>query len=147
MGVRFTTLQDAATSNNYVENIPPSSLENVSVSHRFQSSQPPTTITALLNPITGHILTAYTARVSSNLALSSRYAFNINSYESEWTMGAEWCMRGKDPNSFDTIQPQDSSNIASSEPTNLHNEKNTIRGVVKARISTSAVNIISFFIF
>ncbi|KAF5322578.1 hypothetical protein D9619_001118 [Psilocybe cf. subviscida] len=55
--------------------------------------QPPTTITALFNPMLGHLSGAYTARVAPDLALASRFDFNVYSFESEWTMGVEWWLR------------------------------------------------------
>ncbi|KAJ7904312.1 mitochondrial distribution and morphology protein 10 [Mycena olivaceomarginata] len=38
------------------------------------------------------------ARVSRDLSLSSRFDFNVYSYESEWTMGAEWWLRASTNN-------------------------------------------------
>ncbi|GAA97091.1 uncharacterized protein L969DRAFT_54047 [Mixia osmundae IAM 14324] len=67
-GVRFSTLPD-------------------------EPSQPPTVITATFNPIMGHISAAYGARASPDLALCSKFDFNIYSYDSNVTMGAEWWHR------------------------------------------------------
>ncbi|KAF9076394.1 mitochondrial distribution and morphology protein 10 [Rhodocollybia butyracea] len=108
-GIRFSTIPDAkppSAGGATLTAIPP---------------QPPTTITALFNPMLGHLSSAYSARVSRDLALSSRFDFNVYSYESEWTMGAEyWLRRDHDPDG------------ASSEAS-----KRQIHGVVKARASTS----------
>jgi len=41
----------------------------------------------------GHLSAAYAARVSRDLAVCSRFDFNVYSYDSEWTMGLEWWMR------------------------------------------------------
>jgi len=56
-------------------------------------SQAPTTVSAIFNPMMGHLSSTYSAGVSRDLSLSSRFDFNVYSYESEWTMGAEWWMR------------------------------------------------------
>lgn len=122
-GIRFTTLPDASPpsfiqdtlspngSLGSVSNLFPSSLSSslispsspslssTSASHSPTShsqphaQQPPTTITAIFNPLTGHFISAYAARVSRDLTLCSRFSFNINSYESEWVMGGEWWIR------------------------------------------------------
>lgn len=122
-GIRFTTLPDASPpsfiqdtlspngSLGSVSNLFPSSLSSslispsspslssTSTSHSPTShsqphaQQPPTTITAIFNPLTGHFISAYAARVSRDLTLCSRFSFNINSYESEWVMGGEWWIR------------------------------------------------------
>ncbi|KAE9391618.1 mitochondrial distribution and morphology protein 10 [Gymnopus androsaceus JB14] len=111
-GIRFSTIPDAK---------PPSAGGSALIA----TPQPPTTITALFNPMLGHLSGAYSARVSTDLALSSRFDFNVYSYESEWTMGAEyWLRRDHDPDG-DTLS-------LSSEAS-----KKQIHGVVKARASTS----------
>lgn len=86
-------------------------------------SQPPTTITAVLNPILGHISAAYASRVSQDLALCSRFDFNVYSYESEWTMGAEWWVR----------RPSHSPDLA------VDMAGEDTQGVLKGRISTNYV--------
>ncbi|KAG9047486.1 Mitochondrial distribution and morphology protein 10 [Tulasnella sp. UAMH 9824] len=88
-GLRFTTLPDATPPSFQV----PSSAPDAASTLGITPSQPPTTLTATYNPIMGHLSTAYAARVSRDLSLCSRFDFNIYSYESEWTMGAEWWMR------------------------------------------------------
>lgn len=96
--------------------------------------QPPTTITALFNPMMGHISTAYAAKVSRDLSLCSRFDFNVYSYASEWTMGAEWWMRrsiSRQVPGSDLNLPQQA--VPPSEPESL------IRGVVKTKISTNNV--------
>ncbi|EIW82194.1 hypothetical protein CONPUDRAFT_164829 [Coniophora puteana RWD-64-598 SS2] len=116
-GIRFTTLPDAtppsfqlpspassplSSSTDSSSLAPPgSSPLSPSSSSPPQSlsppltfpAQPPTTITALFNPMMGHLSAAYAARVSRDLALCSRFDFNVYSYDSEWTMGLEWWMR------------------------------------------------------
>ncbi|KAJ4472282.1 mitochondrial distribution and morphology protein 10 [Lentinula aciculospora] len=116
-GLRFSTIPDAK---------PPSAGGSALTAN---PPQPPTTITALFNPMLGHLSGAYSARVSTDLALSSRFDFNVYSYESEWTMGAEyWLRRDNDP---------DGEILMSSPvPTQEHSKKQ-VHGVVKARASTS----------
>lgn len=91
--------------------------------------QPPTTITAILNPLLGHIQAAYASRVSRDLALCSRFNFNAYSYESEWSMGAEWWIRPRQnargpPASID-----------------MTNETRNVQGVLKASVSTNQVSV------
>ncbi|KAF7352965.1 Mitochondrial distribution and morphology protein 10 [Mycena venus] len=129
-GFRFTTLPDAT---------PPSFLAPEPSSSPFSQvskgppSQPPTTITALFNPMLGHMSGAYSARVSRDLSLSSRFDFNVYSYESEWTMGAEWWMRS----SQTSLDPEDD---AIPIPPLSDEPKGEIVGVVKARASTNNVS-------
>ncbi|KAH7904141.1 hypothetical protein BJ138DRAFT_1073677 [Hygrophoropsis aurantiaca] len=154
-GIRFTTLPDAT---------PPSfqipSPNSPSSSSRGPPSQPPTTITALFNPMMGHLSAAYAARVSRDLSLCSRFDFNVYSYDSEWTMGAEWWMRRGAPKVPDASDEEDAmldsfvhtdttpkpeqiikpEMPAQVEPTSQPDHLDStadIRGVVKARISTN----------
>jgi mitochondrial distribution and morphology protein 10 len=118
-GIRFTTLPDATPPS---FQLPPnaSALSSNFISPKGPPSQPPTTITALYNPIIGHLSGAYTARVSQDLSLSSRFEFNVYSLTSEWAMGAEWWLR--------------------KPPANQGDQANDPHGVVKARASTSNVS-------
>ncbi|CAO3663778.1 unnamed protein product [Umbelopsis vinacea] len=54
------------------------------------SSAPPISVTYTLNPIVGHMSTAYVAQVSDELVLCSRFEFSIYSYESDLALGFEW---------------------------------------------------------
>ncbi|KAG6855046.1 Mitochondrial distribution and morphology protein 10 [Blastosporella zonata] len=137
IGLRFTTLPDATPPSFQV----PSSSSPPSLASKGQQSQPPTTITALFNPILGHMSGAYSAQVSRDLSLSSRFDFNVYSFESEWTMGAEWWMR-RSPSAdieedsdmgVDPFTPQISPNSTSLE------SRDEVHGVVKARASTNNV--------
>ncbi|KAK7061549.1 mitochondrial distribution and morphology protein 10 [Favolaschia claudopus] len=126
-GFRFTTLPDATPPS---FQLPASSSSPLAQVSKGPPSQPPTTITALFNPMLGHMSGAYSARVSQDLSLSSRFDFNVYSYESEWTMGAEWWMRS----SRASIDPEDD---ASPIPPLVDEPKGEIVGVVKARASTN----------
>ncbi|CAE7233783.1 unnamed protein product [Rhizoctonia solani] len=135
-GIRFTTLPDAS---------PPSTSPDSTI-----PAQTPTTLTATLNPMMGHISAAYAARASRDLALCSRFDFNIYSYESEWTMGAEWWLRRaagkldsqKPDNSSEPVVLDDISPPGQETPSPFLTGAPTlggdVTGVVKARISTSS---------
>lgn len=79
---------------------------------------------------------AYTARVSRDLALSSRFDFNVYSFESEWAMGVEWWLRRSPPSSLDS-EPPDVPSFEQSQPVQSPQEE--VRGVIKARASTNNV--------
>ena len=88
----------------------------------------------------GHISGAYTARVSRDLSLSSRYDFNVYSYESEWCMGAEWWVRrGKGVLSALGTSPEEPKGELLSAPP--HESVGEVQGVVKARASTTTVRV------
>ncbi|SJX61499.1 related to MDM10-mitochondrial morphology and inheritance component [Sporisorium reilianum f. sp. reilianum] len=81
-GIRFSTLPDPQPI------ITPSPADALPT-----PSQPPTVITATLNPMMGHLSTAYAARMARDVVVCSRFDFNVYSYESEWTVGAEYWLR------------------------------------------------------
>lgn len=131
-GIRFTTMPDATPPSFQI----PNSSSPLSSTTKGLPSQPPTTITALFNPMLGHMSGAYTARVSRDVSVSSRFEFNVYSYESEWTMGTEWWLRRSAP------QPGLGSGdeSPSSTPAALDSDsRNSVHGVVKARASTNKV--------
>ncbi|GLB33603.1 putative component of the ERMES MDM complex [Lyophyllum shimeji] len=111
-GIRFTTLPDATPPSFQV----PSSSSPLSTPSKAQLSQPPTTITALFNPMLGHI-----------------FDFNVYSFESEWTMGAEWWMRRSPAVDSDV---ETGSTLLKLPPPDLES-KDDVHGVVKARASTN----------
>ncbi|KAJ8086230.1 Mitochondrial distribution and morphology protein 10 [Marasmius tenuissimus] len=129
-GVRFSTIPDA-TPPSYQIPLPSSSaLSSASIS-KAPPSQSPTTITGLFNPMLGHLSGAYSARVSDDLSLSSRFDFNVYSYDSEWTMGAEYWLRR------DSSLEGSTSSSGAAEQEQERGGKKSIHGVVKARASTS----------
>ncbi|KAJ5587511.1 uncharacterized protein N7459_003276 [Penicillium hispanicum] len=85
-GLRFSTLP-AATE---VPSSPSSSS-----SHPTPISTFPYTLTLTLTPITGSLSTTYSLRASPNLAFSSRFGFNVYSWESEMVAGCELWRRNK----------------------------------------------------
>ena len=131
-GIRFTTLPDATPPSFQVP--PPSVVQTPVPTTRNPPFQPPTTITALFNPMLGYMSGAYTARVSRDLALSSRFDFNVYSFESEWAMGVEWWLRRPPKASLDDT----SDDLPASEPV-TPSPLQEINGVVKARASTNNV--------
>ena len=140
-GIRFTTQPDATPPSFQVPPpSPTSSLPAASPPARSQPLQPPTTITALFNPMLGHISSAYTARVSPDLALSSRFDFNVYSFESEWAMGVEWWLR-RPPTSALVPETSTSSEPAADQPPSTTSVRlPDVNGVVKARASTNNVS-------
>jgi len=82
----------------------------------------------------GYISGAYTAKVGRHLVLSSRFDFNVYSFESEWVMGAEWWLRRPSKVTIedtDDIPPASTQRSLSPLP--------EVNGVVKARASTNNV--------
>ncbi|KAL1742433.1 hypothetical protein HDZ31DRAFT_43289 [Schizophyllum fasciatum] len=150
-GVRFTTLDfDPAQA-------PPPTLTNTQPSDLFTSPtlapaesthslvnsassssqspsglwQPPTVLTALFNPMLGHLSASYAARVGRDVALASRFGFNMYSYESEWTMGVEWWLRKAADDTDDALNALPEADGSTRIP------PGTLTGVVKARASTN----------
>ncbi|GMK56002.1 hypothetical protein CspeluHIS016_0210580 [Cutaneotrichosporon spelunceum] len=52
--------------------------------------QAPTTITLLYNPLIGALSASYAAQVSPHMSMATRFGVNVNSYESDFAIGAEW---------------------------------------------------------
>ena len=170
-GVRFTTLPNSALQSHSSSSSPsPSSSSSSSPASSSRTPilwQPPTICTATFSPITGHLTAAYSSKVSRDVALCSRFTFNINSYESEWTMGGEWWLRKK-PQPPQPLEPlvgvgsdsvtketeslplsgpspsPETFTLSESTESSLSQETGQVQGVVKARISTSSVRRISF---
>ena len=80
-GLRFSTLPAATEL--------PSSSSPSSASHPTPISTFPYTLTLTLTPITGSLSTTYSLRASPNLSFSSRFGFNVYSWESEMVAGCE----------------------------------------------------------
>lgn len=92
-GLRFSTLP-AATE------LP--SASSASSSRPTPISTFPYTLTLTLTPITGSLSTTYSLRASPNLTFSSRFAFNVYSWESEMVAGCElWRKKSKSTPSAD----------------------------------------------
>lgn len=103
----------------------------------------------MFNPMLGHMSGAYAARVSPDLSLCSRFDFNVYSYESEWSLGAElWTRRHKPHRKSEIPVVPDLSSPSSpllvipvtpADPVRQPSPTDDITGVVKARASTTAV--------
>ncbi|KAJ5120335.1 Protein of unknown function DUF3722 [Penicillium bovifimosum] len=81
-GLRFTTLP-AATE------VPVLSSSSSRSTTPAPISTFPYTLTLTLTPLTGSLSTTYSLRASPNLAFSSRFGFNVYSWESEMVAGCE----------------------------------------------------------
>ncbi|KAF9891785.1 Mitochondrial distribution and morphology protein 10 [Aspergillus nanangensis] len=79
-GLRFSTLPAATDT---------SSSTSTSTSTSTPISTFPYTLTLTLTPLTGSLSTTYSLRASPNLAFSSRFGFNVYSWESEMVAGCE----------------------------------------------------------
>ncbi|UZJ54882.1 hypothetical protein CBS101457_004202 [Exobasidium rhododendri] len=110
-GVRFTTLPDNTvpltsgsftTTNGLIMTDPQSQL-----------TQPPTTITATLNPMMGHLSTAYAARMTRDIVACSRFDFNVYSYDSDLTLGAEYWLHSTSSASSNSSEESSTERIES----------------------------------
>jgi distribution and morphology protein 10 len=78
-GLKFTTLPAATEGTN----------------HNGPISTFPYTLTLTLTPLTGSLSTTYSLRASPNLAFSSRFGFNVYSWESEMVGGCEFWRKSR----------------------------------------------------
>ncbi|KAJ5745868.1 hypothetical protein N7520_011050 [Penicillium odoratum] len=93
-GLRFTTLPAATRVSS-----------SSSSSHPTPISTFPYTLTLTLTPITGSLSATYSLSASPNLAFSSRFGFNVYSWESEMVAGCElWRKTNKSTSSDDGIE-------------------------------------------
>lgn len=72
-------------------------------------TQQPTVINATLNPIMGQISTSYGTKIGPNLALATRFDFNLFSFDSDITFGLEWLQKRR-PKNRQQIVPTQPSN-------------------------------------
>ena len=63
------------------------------------SSSFPYTMTLTVTPLTGSLASTYSIKPTQNLALSSRFGFNVYSWESEYVLGAEIWRQHRKPRS------------------------------------------------
>lgn len=141
-GMRFTTLPEtsisAAIAASTLMGNPTSGLISAGADGSPSSltpTQPPTTITATLNPMMGHLSTAYAARMTRDIVACSRFDFNVYSYESELTIGAEYWLRSNATSNIfkeATIHPLLSASIAT-EKDNPTSEPRTVDRSLSAR--------------
>lgn len=120
-------------------------------------SQPPTTVTATLNPIMGQLSTAYAVMTSRDSSLASRFDFNMYSYDAELTVGGEWFQRRKakgkgkavESSEFETRETFDafgrgtmetSGTKAVSKRKQNNDAEDEVMAVLKVRASTNSVS-------
>ncbi|SPO22262.1 related to Mitochondrial distribution and morphology protein 10 [Ustilago trichophora] len=134
-GIRFSTLPDTPQHNPIITpsfdatNSPGPQTEPTQPPNSGPS-QPPTVITATLNPMMGHLSTAYAARMARDVVVCSRFDFNVYSYESEWTVGAEYWLRSAGhSHSHPLAAPSPSAPAIG----NVHEEKELVRPVASAQ--------------
>lgn len=71
-------------------------LSSVLAPSNISHSSFPYTMTLTLTPLTGSLSSTYSVKPTPNLALSSRFDFNVYSWESQYVLGAEvWRLRRK----------------------------------------------------
>lgn len=94
-GLRFTTLPAAPIHPSQTSNKPMagtsaalSSYSGISAAAATVSSFP-YTMTLTLTPLTGSLASTYSIKPTKNFALSSRFGFNVYSWESEYVFGGE----------------------------------------------------------
>lgn len=83
-GLRFSTLPAPETAGQSSTSTSPQSSTNGTPISTF-----PYTLTLTLTPLTGSLSTSYSLRASPNLSFSSRFGFNVYSWESEMVAGCE----------------------------------------------------------
>jgi distribution and morphology protein 10 len=137
-------------------------------------SQPPTTVTATLNPIMGQLSTAYAVQTSKDSTLASRFDFNMYSYDADLTVGGEWFQRknsnkkGKPTklsnhtgveDEFEGTTKRDTfdafgrgvqegeSTTAVLNRLNNNDAEDEVTAVLKVRASTNSVSFFLYFIF
>ncbi|KAK5093193.1 Mitochondrial distribution and morphology protein 10 [Exophiala xenobiotica] len=122
-GLRFTTLASHITPTDSTKvgskplagtsaALTSALLAPANVSH----SSFPYTMTLTLNPIIGALASTYSVKPTSNLALSSRFDFNVYSWESQYTLGAEiWRGRGRKNKSKKIDVKEDGTVLVSDE--------------------------------
>lgn len=95
----------------------------------------PYTMTLTLNPLMGNLSSTYSVLASPLLALSSRFDFNVYSYESELQVGTElWRRRSRLAlQDLDWAKKKMGHKLASKD-SSLKNEGDDLAGCLKARL-------------
>lgn len=94
-GLRFTTLASHIKASDPKKRSKPLSGTSAALTSsllapaNIAQSSFPYTMTLTLNPLIGALASTYSVKATSNLSLSSRFDFNIYSWESQYTFGAE----------------------------------------------------------
>lgn len=109
-GLRFTTLPPViplATSSSTISKPlagTPAALTGAAANSLSSTSASsfPYTMTLTVTPLTGSLASTYSIKPTRNLALSSRFGFNVYSWESEYVLGAEIWRQHHKPRSTTT---------------------------------------------
>ncbi|KAK2767057.1 Mitochondrial distribution and morphology protein 10 [Arachnomyces sp. PD_36] len=88
-GIRFTTLPAATEIPSPSTPSQPTTTPQTPPPTQHPVSSFPYTLTLTLTPLTGSLSTTYSLLASPNLSLSSRFGFNVYSWESEMVAGCE----------------------------------------------------------
>lgn len=134
-GLRFSTL--------------PAATKGSSSSPTAPISTFPYTLTLTLTPLTGSLSTTYSLSASPNLSFSSRFGFNVYSWESEMVAGCELWRQSKKPAAADddglewarrkmrTTDLLPAPLAPSKEPPSPEKEEETGESVLKLRVDQS----------
>jgi mitochondrial distribution and morphology protein 10 len=94
-GLRFTTLPPALPASSSSKSSKPLAGTSATFSSAAAealstgTSSFPYTMSLTMTPLTGSLASTYSIKPTPNLALSSRFGFNVYSWESEYVLGAE----------------------------------------------------------
>lgn len=128
-GLRFTTLASHIAAHDPVPNDTnfsrskplagtSAALSNVLLTpSNVVHSSFPYTMTLTLTPLTGSLSSTYSVKPSPNLALSSRFDFNVYSWESQYVLGAEIWRKNKRQQTVPMINPDGSMTWPETDPT------------------------------
>ena len=95
----------------------------------------PYTMTLTLNPLMGNLSSTYSVLASPLLTLSSRFDFNVYSYESELQIGTELWRREEKPLTDDLNWARiKMGQKVLDNRTNIPNDQNEMAGCLKARL-------------
>lgn len=100
----------------------------------------PYTMTLTLNPLMGNLSSTYAVKAGDNVALCSRFDFNVYSYESELQIGCEiWRLKrtslGKISEGYGTTKDtQEPESLAKSDSLKQRQPGEDVTGVLKARV-------------
>lgn len=95
----------------------------------------PLTATLTLNPLMGNLSTTYAVKAGKNLALCSKFDFNVYSYESDVMLGCElWRMKARVPKKKERSMAAKLEWRLDPEEKTVVPEPELVAGVLKARV-------------
>ncbi|ODV60618.1 Mdm10p ASCRUDRAFT_76016 [Ascoidea rubescens DSM 1968] len=96
----------------------------------------PLTMTLTCNPIIGHLTSSYTVKTSLNSTFSSKFDFNVYSYESNLSLGCElWKYDGNISNEVDKILLNSPDKNSQPTYTNTFDSNNEYKSFTERNIS------------